>query len=136
MSRRVIEDESEDESIDVSGRPAILTRFPPARNRARGERFLLPETAMWIAIEKFVAAIFNGAPSDELGKYTAQTTALIGLYICFIAIFLTALFLRRLLNRPAANRERNIVLLVVTCAALLAFAGVAIHLVSFLIDAA
>jgi len=90
---------------------------------------------MWIAIQKWVAAIFNGAPSDELGKYTAQTTALIGLYVCFIAIFLTALFLRRLQKRPPANPERKILLLAVVCAALLAFAGVAIYLAGFLIDA-
>ena len=47
---------------------------------------------MWLAIQKFVSAIFNGVPSDELGKYTTQTTAVIGVYICFIAIFLTGLY--------------------------------------------
>jgi hypothetical protein len=89
---------------------------------------------MWLAVQKFVSAIFNGVPSDELGKYTPQTTAVIGIYICFIAIFLTGLYLRQLHNRPPINHDRENTLLTVTYATLLALSGTAIFIVYFLIN--
>ena len=89
---------------------------------------------MLLAIQKFVSAIFNGAPSDELGKYTTQTTAVIGIYICFVAIFLTGLYVRRLRNRPPINRDRENALLPVTYATLLALGGTAVFIVYFLIN--
>jgi uncharacterized membrane protein YhaH (DUF805 family) len=89
---------------------------------------------MWLAIQKFVSAIFNGVPSDELGKYTTQTTAVIGIYICFIAIFLTGLYVRRLHNRPPIKHDRENALVAVTYATLLALSGTAIYIVYFLIN--
>jgi uncharacterized membrane protein YhaH (DUF805 family) len=89
---------------------------------------------MWLAVQKFVSAIFNGVPSDELGKYTTQITGVIGIYICFIAIFLTGLYVRRLHNRPPTNRDRENAMLPVTYATLLALSGTAIYIVYFLIN--
>ena len=89
---------------------------------------------MWLAIKKFVSAIFNGVPSDELGKYATQTTAVIGIYICFIAIFLTGLYVRRLHNGPPIKHDRGNALVAVTYATLLALSGTAIYIVYFLIN--
>ncbi len=89
---------------------------------------------MWLAIQKFVSAIFSGVPSDELGKYTTQTTAVIGIYICFIAIFLTGLYVRRLHNKAPTNRDHENALLLVIYATLLALSGTAVYIVFFLIN--
>jgi hypothetical protein len=90
---------------------------------------------MWLAIQKFISAIFNGVPNDELDKYTTQITAVIGLYICFIAIFLTGLYVRRLHNRPPVNLDRKNSLLSVAYSMLFGAGGVAIYIVFFLIAA-
>ena len=89
---------------------------------------------MWLTIQKFVSAIFNGVPSDELGNYTTQTTAVIGIYICFIAIFLTGLYVRRLHNSPPIKHDRGNALVAVTYATLFALSGTAIYMVYFLIN--
>ena len=88
---------------------------------------------MWLAIQKFISAIFNGVPSDELDKYTTQITAVIGLYICFIAIFLTGLYVRRLHNKRPVNFDRKNALLSAAYSMLLGVGGVAIYIVFFLI---
>lgn len=94
---------------------------------------------MWPAAEKLVSAIFNGVASNELEKYTAQTTGAIGLYICFVAIFLTGLYIRRLRQRrlhgsALTKPERKTAVLAVACTTLLAFAGTAVYIVYFLIQ--
>lgn len=49
------------------------------------------------SLPKLVSAIFNGAPANEdVALYTGQVTSLISLYICFVALFLLALFILRL----------------------------------------
>jgi hypothetical protein len=49
------------------------------------------------SLPKLVNAIFNGAAANEdVASYTSQVTSLISLYICFIALFLLALFILRL----------------------------------------
>jgi hypothetical protein len=56
--------------------------------------------SMSFSLHRLVNAIFNGAPANEnVAPYTAQVTSLISLYICFIALFLLALFVRRLQKR-------------------------------------
>ena len=56
---------------------------------------------MTFSLPRLVDAIFNGAPATEnVASYTAQVTSLISLYICFVALFLLALFVRGLQKRP------------------------------------
>lgn len=58
---------------------------------------------MALSIRELVSAIFNGAPTPELAqRYSAQLTALISLYIVFVAIFLIGLYIR------AAGRRRDL----------------------------
>ncbi|MGJ0507878.1 MAG: hypothetical protein ACR652_12300 [Methylocystis sp.] len=50
---------------------------------------------MRASLKDLVVAIFNGAPSAEAAQaYSAQATALISLYICFVAVFLIAIYIR------------------------------------------
>lgn len=58
------------------------------------------------SLSKLVDAIFNGAPANEdVATYTAQVTSLISLYICLVALFLLALFVRRLSRRQDLSEE-------------------------------
>jgi heme/copper-type cytochrome/quinol oxidase subunit 1 len=68
--------------------------------RAMDEERLLPLSA---ALSDLTSAVFNGAPTPEAAeKYTAQLTALISLYICFVAIFLLGVYIR------AVNRDAHL----------------------------
>lgn len=58
------------------------------------------------SLRKLVAAIFNGVPANEdAAPYTAQITALISIYLCFIALFLIGLYIRRLKRRTDLPAE-------------------------------
>lgn len=64
---------------------------------------------MAFSLSELVSAIFNGAPTPELAeKYTAQITAVISLYICFVAIFLIGLYIRAVKKRPGLTEERRL----------------------------
>ena len=87
---------------------------------------------MWLAARKLVSAIFNGAPNDEVDKYTTQTTSLIALYVCLVTIFIVGLYVRRLHLRPPANSDRKNALLSVSYAMMAAVGGTAIYIIYFL----
>lgn len=54
------------------------------------------------------SAVFNGAPDAESAeKYTAQVTALISLYICFVGIFLIGVYIRAQYRRKGLQAERR-----------------------------
>ena len=58
------------------------------------------------SLSKLIRAIFIGAqPGEELAAYTRQLTAIIGLYLCGVALFLLWLLLRRVKNKMARNAE-------------------------------
>ena len=58
------------------------------------------------SLSKLIRAIFIGAqPGEEAASYTRQLTALIGLYLCCVALFLLWLFLRRVKNKMTLNPE-------------------------------
>ncbi|QGM96829.1 hypothetical protein [Methylocystis parvus] len=62
---------------------------------------------MAFSLSELVSALFNGAPTPEATeRYTAQITALISLYICFIAIFLVGLYIRAVKKRPGREEGR------------------------------
>jgi hypothetical protein len=60
-----------------------------------------PETAPPLAsLADLVSAVFNGAPTPEAAAvYSAQLTALISLYICFVAVFLIGVYVRAVKGR-------------------------------------
>ena len=58
------------------------------------------------SLSKLIRAIFFGAqPGEEAASYTHQLTALIGLYLCGVALFLLWLFLRRVKKNITLNSE-------------------------------
>lgn len=58
------------------------------------------------SLSKLIRAIFIGAqPGEEAASYTHQLTALIGLYLCGVALFLLWLFLRRVKKNINLNSE-------------------------------
>ena len=58
------------------------------------------------SLSKLIRAIFFGAqPGEEAASYTRQLTALIGLYLCGVALFLLWLLLRRVKKNIALNLE-------------------------------
>jgi len=60
------------------------------------------------SLPRLVDAIFNGAPANEdVATYTFQVTSLISLYICLIALFLVAIFTRRLAKRQDLTQENK-----------------------------
>ena len=60
------------------------------------------------SLSRLVDAIFNGAPANaDVATYTAQVTSLISLYICLVALFLLALFVRRLARRRDLTQENK-----------------------------
>ncbi len=64
---------------------------------------------MTFSIRELVSAVFNGAPTPELTeKYTAQLTALISLYICFVAIFVIGIYIHAVKKRPGLTEERRL----------------------------
>lgn len=64
---------------------------------------------MALSIRELVSAIFNGAPTPQLAeRYTAQLTALISLYIDFVAIFLLGLYIRAVGRRRDLTEERRL----------------------------
>lgn len=59
--------------------------------------------SLFAPVGNFFSALFNGAPTPEAAeKYTAQTTAVISLYICFVAIFIVGVYIR------AVNKRRDL----------------------------
>ncbi|PPD43902.1 MAG: hypothetical protein CTY15_08660 [Methylocystis sp.] len=55
------------------------------------------------SLSDLVSAVFNGAPTPEATeRYTAQLTALISLYICFVGVFMVGLYIR------AVNKRQNL----------------------------
>lgn len=59
-------------------------------------------------MRNFFSALFNGAPnSAEAEKYTAQVTAAISLYLCFVAVFVIGLYIRRRSRAETTNPEGN-----------------------------
>ncbi|RTL82398.1 MAG: hypothetical protein EKK29_15930 [Hyphomicrobiales bacterium] len=55
-----------------------------------------------------ISAVFNGAPTREAAEaYSAQLTALISLYICFVAIFLAGVYVRAVKKRSDLTEERR-----------------------------
>ena len=63
---------------------------------------------MSASVGDFFSAVINGAPTPESAeRYTAQVTAVISLYICFIAIFLVGLYVRAVGRRVEAQPARK-----------------------------
>ena len=59
------------------------------------------------SLRKLVDVIFNGVPANEdVAPYTAQITALISIYICFVALVLIGLYIRRLKRRVDLPADR------------------------------
>jgi hypothetical protein len=57
---------------------------------------------------ELIAAIFNGAPTPEAAaRYSAQITAMISLYIVFVALFLVGLYIRRAKQRRDLTPARR-----------------------------
>jgi hypothetical protein len=60
------------------------------------------------AIGDLFSAVFNGAPDQASAeKYTAQITAVISLYIVFVAAFLVGLYVRSVKASAALQAERK-----------------------------
>lgn len=59
-------------------------------------------------ISDFFSAIFNGAPTPEAtATYTAQVTAAISLYICFVAVFVVGVYIRSVNRRKDLDEPRR-----------------------------
>jgi hypothetical protein len=57
---------------------------------------------------ELIVAIFNGAPTPEVAaRYSAQITAMISLYIVFVAVFLVGLYIRRAGQRRDLSPARR-----------------------------
>jgi hypothetical protein len=57
---------------------------------------------------ELIVAIFNGAPTPEAAaRYSAQITAMISLYIVFVAVFLVGLYIRRTGQRGNLSPARR-----------------------------
>lgn len=60
------------------------------------------------SISDLISAAFNGAPTPEaVEAYSAQLTALISLYICFVAVFVVGVYIRAVKNRAGLSDERK-----------------------------
>lgn len=60
------------------------------------------------SLSDLVSAVFNGAPTPEATeRYTAQLTALISLYICFVAIFIVGIYIRAVNKRQDLDAPRK-----------------------------
>ena len=60
------------------------------------------------SLRKLIDVIFNGVPANEdAAPYTAQVTALISLYLCFVALFLIGLYVRRIKRREDLAADRK-----------------------------
>lgn len=59
-------------------------------------------------LSELIVAIFNGAPTPEAAAlYSAQLTALIGLYVCLVAVFLVGVYIRSIKKRDGLSPERR-----------------------------
>ncbi len=64
--------------------------------------------ALRAGLSDLVSAVFNGAPTPEAAAaYSAQLTALISLYICFVAVFLVGVYVRAVKARAESLEERR-----------------------------
>lgn len=60
------------------------------------------------SISDFFSAVYNGAPTPEATeKATAQVTAVIALYICFVAIFVIGVYIRATGRKKGLAEERR-----------------------------
>ncbi len=76
-----------------------------------------------------VSAIFNGAPTPEAAEaYTAQLTALISLYICFVALFLVGVYVRAIKGRRDMDERRRTFKIWMAYALMLSIAAIAASL--------
>ncbi len=83
-----------------------------------------------------VSAIFNGAPTAEAAEaYSAQLTALISLYICFVAIFLIGVYVRAVKRRSDLREERRTFKIWIAYSLILAVLMVAVSVARFYFNA-
>jgi len=88
---------------------------------------------MAFSIRNLVSAVFNGAPTPELAeKYTAQLTALISLYVCFVAIFVVGIYIRAVKKRPGLTEERRLFKIWIAWSLIFSILMIAAYLVYFL----
>jgi hypothetical protein len=89
------------------------------------------------SIADFFSAVFNGAPDEASAqKYTEQVTAVISLYIVFVAIFLVGVYVRSVKANPSAENERKTFKVWIAYSLLLSILMIAGYLGYFLIRAA
>ncbi len=63
---------------------------------------------MAASLTELMRAVFTGAPTPEAGAvYSAQLTALISLYVCFVAVFMVGLYIRAARKRDDLSPERQ-----------------------------
>jgi hypothetical protein len=92
--------------------------------------------AMAFSIGELVSAVFNGAPTPEAAeKYTGQLTALISLYICFVAIFVVGVYVRSAKKRRELQEERRLFKIWIAYSLIFSILAIAAYLLYFLISA-
>lgn len=63
---------------------------------------------MAASLTELIAALFTGAPTPAAAAvYSTQLTALISLYVCLVAMFLTGVYIRAVRARPELSPERR-----------------------------
>lgn len=84
------------------------------------------------SLSELISAVFNGAPTPEAAElYSAQLTALISLYICGVAIFLIALYVRAVKKNRALSEERRVFKVWIACSLIFALIVIAAYLLYF-----
>jgi hypothetical protein len=93
-------------------------------------------TQLSAGIGDLFSAVFNGAPTPEATeKYTAQLTALISLYICFVAIFALGVYIRAIGGKADMRAERRTFKTWIALSFVFAILAIVVFLVSFLVTA-
>lgn len=60
------------------------------------------------SLRKLIDVIFNGVSvNEDVAPYTMQVTALISVYLCFVALFLIGVYVRRLKRRADLSADRQ-----------------------------
>ena len=81
-------------------------------------------------LPRIVDAIFNGVPSGEdVAPYTVYVTSLISIYICFLALFLVALWIFRLQKRQDLNEASKSFWIWMSAAMAFSILGIAFYMI-------
>lgn len=84
------------------------------------------------SLSELIVAVFNGAPSPQAAEsYSARLTALISLYLCFVAAFLVAIYMRAVGRRSDLSPERRLFKIWIGWSTIFAIAMIAAFLLWF-----